>query len=106
MIAERVAAVRDRIARAASRAGRRPEEVTVVAVSKTHPPDAVREAFAAGLRHFGENKVQEAEPKIAAVGEAEWHLIGRLQSNKVRPAVRTFSLVHAVDRPSIVAITL
>ncbi|HSF02269.1 MAG TPA: YggS family pyridoxal phosphate-dependent enzyme, partial [Solirubrobacterales bacterium] len=64
MIAERVAAVRDRIARAAERASRPPDSVTLVAVSKTHPAQAVREAFAAGVRDFGENRVQEAEPKI------------------------------------------
>ena len=91
MIADRVDAVRDRIARAAARARRRPEDVTLVAVSKTHPAEAVREAFAAGLRHFGENKVQEAEGKIAALAalRAEglrWHLVGHLQSNKARAA--------------------
>jgi PLP dependent protein len=64
VIADRVAAVRERIARAAERAARSPADVTLVAVSKTHPPEAVREAFAAGVRDFGENRVQEAEPKI------------------------------------------
>ena len=102
MIAERVAAVRDRIARAASRARRRPDEVTLVAVSKTHPPEAVREAFAAGCRHFGENKVQEAEPKVAALAglRAEglvWHLVGHLQSNKARVAAALFDRVDSVD---------
>ena len=108
MIAERVAAVRDRIARAASRAGRRPEEVTVVAVSKTHPPDAVREAFAAGLRHFGENKVQEAEPKIADLAALRadglrWHLVGHLQSNKARAAAALFDRVDSVDDAKLAA---
>ena len=102
MIAQRVAAVRDRIARAASRARRRPEEVTLVAVSKTHPPEAVREAFAAGVRHFGENKVQEAEAKVAALTalRAEglvWHLVGHLQSNKARLAAALFDRVDSVD---------
>ena len=102
MIADRVAAVRDRIARAAARARRRPEEVTLVAVSKTHPADVVREAFAAGVRDFGENKVQEAEPKIAALsalrGEGlRWHLVGHLQANKARLAVSLFDRIHSVD---------
>lgn len=102
MIADRVAAVRDRIARAASRARRRPEEVTLVAVSKTHPPDAVREAFAAGVRHFGENKVQEAEPKVAALAglRAEglvWHFVGHLQTNKARAAAALFDRIDSLD---------
>jgi pyridoxal phosphate enzyme (YggS family) len=108
VIAERVAAVRDRIARAASRARRRPEEVLLVAVSKTHPPDAVREAFAAGLRHFGENKVQEAEPKIADLaalraGGLQWHLVGHLQSNKARAAAGLFDRVDSVDDAKLAA---
>jgi pyridoxal phosphate enzyme (YggS family) len=102
VIADRVAAVRDRIARAATRARRRPEDVTLVAVSKTHPPAAVREAFAAGVRDFGENKVQEAEPKVAALaalrGEGlRWHLVGHLQANKARVAVSLFDRIHTVD---------
>ena len=91
MIADRVAAVRERIARAAERASRAPSDVTLVAVSKTFPARAVREAFAAGVRHFGENRVQEAEGKIEALAEERgrglrWHLIGHLQSNKARRA--------------------
>ena len=106
MIADRVAAVRDRIARAASRAHRRPEDVTLVAVSKTHPAQAVRDAFAAGLRHFGENKVQEAEGKIAELAalRAEglrWHLVGHLQSNKARAAATLFDHVDSLDDPRI-----
>ena len=102
MIAERVAAVRDRIARAAGRAGRRPEEITLVAVSKTHPPERVREAFAAGLRDFGENKVQEAEPKVAALADLHeqglrWHLVGHLQANKARKAASLFDHIHSLD---------
>lgn len=102
MIADRVAAVRDRIARAAARARRRPEDVTLVAVSKTHPADAVREAFVAGVRHFGENKVQEAEPKVAALAalRAEgllWHLVGHLQANKARVAVGLFDRIDSLD---------
>jgi pyridoxal phosphate enzyme (YggS family) len=102
VIADRVAAVRDRIARAAARARRRPEDVTLVAVSKTHPADAVREAFAAGLRHFGENKVQEAEPKVEALqglrkDGLRWHLVGHLQTNKARTAVALFDAIDSVD---------
>lgn len=102
MIAGRVAAVRERIARAAARAGRRPEDVTLVAVSKTFPADAVREAFAAGVREFGENRVQEAEGKIADLAglRAEglrWHLVGHLQSNKARKAVPLFDRIHSLD---------
>jgi pyridoxal phosphate enzyme (YggS family) len=102
VIQDRVAAVRDRIARAARRAGRAADEVTLVAVSKTHPAEAVREAFAAGLRHFGENKVQEAEGKLGALGDlhdqgARWHLVGHLQTNKVGKAAGLFDTVHSVD---------
>jgi PLP dependent protein len=100
VIAERVAAVRERIARAAERAGRRPEEVTLVAVSKTFPATAVREAFAAGQRDFGENKVQEAEEKAPALADLDglrWHLVGHLQSNKARKAAALFDCIHSVD---------
>jgi pyridoxal phosphate enzyme (YggS family) len=100
VIADRVAAVRARIARAAERASRRPGEVTLVAVSKTHPPDAVRAAFAAGVRDFGENRVQEAEPKIAATADLaglRWHLVGHLQSNKARKAAALFGVIQSVD---------
>jgi pyridoxal phosphate enzyme (YggS family) len=99
VIAERVAAVRERIARAAERAGRPADSVTLVAVSKTHPPEAVREAFSAGVRDFGENRVQEAEPKLLATRElgARWHLVGHLQSNKARKAATLFGLVQSID---------
>ena len=102
MIAERVAAVRERIARAADRARRSPGDVRLVAVSKTQPVEAVREAFAAGVRDFGENRVQEAEPKIAASADlsaagARWHLVGHLQSNKARRAAGLFELVQSID---------
>lgn len=102
MIADRVSAVRERIARAAERVSRRPAEVTLVAVSKTHPEAAVRAAFAAGVRDFGENRVQEAEPKIAATADLaaaglRWHLVGHLQSNKARKAAALFGVVQSVD---------
>jgi PLP dependent protein len=102
VIVDRIAAVRERIARAAARAGRRSEDVTLVAVSKTFPADAVRAAFAAGLRDFGENKVQEAEAKVAALADLRaqglrWHLVGHLQSNKARKAVPLFDCIHSLD---------
>jgi PLP dependent protein len=102
VIADRVAAVRERIARAAERAARPPGDVRLVAISKTHPPGAVREAFAAGVRDFGENRVQEAEPKIAATADLResglrWHLVGHLQSNKARRAAALFEVVQSLD---------
>jgi hypothetical protein len=102
VIADRVSAVRERIARAAERVSRRPAEVTLVAVSKTHPEAAVRAAFAAGVRDFGENRVQEAEPKVAATADLaaaglRWHLVGHLQSNKARKAAALFGVVQSVD---------
>jgi pyridoxal phosphate enzyme (YggS family) len=106
VIAQRVDAVRERIARAATRAGRQPAEITLVAVSKTHPPERVREAFAAGVREFGENKVQEAEPKIAALADLRaaglrWHLVGHLQANKARKAAALFDCIHSLDDASL-----
>jgi pyridoxal phosphate enzyme (YggS family) len=108
VIAERVAAVRERIARAAERAARAPGDVRLVAISKTHPPSAVREAFAAGVRDFGENRVQEAEPKIAATADLResglrWHLVGHLQSNKARRAAALFELVQSLDSLDLAA---
>ncbi|MBK9710184.1 MAG: YggS family pyridoxal phosphate-dependent enzyme [Kouleothrix sp.] len=106
-IAARIDAVQERIAAAARRAGRAPEEVRLVGVTKTQPPEAVAEAIAAGLRDLGENRVQEAEPKIAALSAAppdvRWHLIGHLQSNKARRAAALFDLIHSVDSPHLAA---
>ncbi len=102
-IRERAAAVLDRMARAAARAGRRPGEVRLVAVSKTQSVRAVEEARAAGLEVFGENYVQEAEEKIRAVPDAEWHLIGKLQGNKVGKAVSLFPWIQTVDSASLLA---
>lgn len=99
-IAENIARVQERMAAAARRAGRRPEDVTLMAVSKTFPAAAIREAYAAGLRVFGENRVQEfAEkaPGLAGLGDAEWHLIGHLQSNKANKAAEIFHAVDSVD---------
>lgn len=92
-------AVRARIRQAAERAGRSPDEVTIVAVTKTHPVAAVADAVASGLTHVGENKVQEAVAKQEAwTGPpVAWHLIGHLQRNKAKQAVGRFALIHSVD---------
>lgn len=99
-IAENIAQVRARIAAAAARVGRRPEEVTPMAVSKTIEAERIREAYVAGLRVFGENRVQEFEKKATALADlkaAEWRLIGHLQSNKARKAAEIFHAVDSVD---------
>jgi pyridoxal phosphate enzyme (YggS family) len=91
--------VRVKIRDAASRAGRNAGEIKLVAVSKMHPASVIAEAISAGVNVFGENKVQEAEDKIVELGRgnAEWHLIGHLQSNKARKAVQLFDVIHSVD---------
>jgi pyridoxal phosphate enzyme (YggS family) len=96
---ERIDAVRDRIANAAAHSGRDASEIQLIAVSKTHPVETVREAIAAGISVFGENKVQEAAAKIGELsrGDAKWHLIGHLQKNKARRAVQLFDVIHSVD---------
>src|ERR1035438_10565474 len=84
-IPENIAALQERIEEAAHHAGRRPEEIALLAVSKTHPPERIREAYAAGLRLFGENRVQEFAGKagaLADLAETEWHMIGHLQDRK------------------------
>jgi PLP dependent protein len=100
-ITDRIAAVHERIALAARRSGRAPEHIRLVGVSKTHPPETIAEALAAGLAHFGENRVQEADDKITALASERaritWHLIGHLQSNKAKRAAALFDLVHSVD---------
>jgi len=101
-VAQRLAAVQARIAAAAARTGRDPAGVRLVGASKEQPAAALAEAFAAGLARFGENRVQEAQAKAPLLpAGVEWHLLGPLQSNKVRPALRLFSVFHAVDRPRI-----
>ncbi|HZQ35493.1 MAG TPA: YggS family pyridoxal phosphate-dependent enzyme [Dehalococcoidia bacterium] len=101
LIAANLEAVRGRIARAAERAGRDPASIRLVAISKTYGPEAVIAAWHAGQRDFGENRVQEAEEKIPAVAAAGarpvWHLVGHLQTNKVRPALRLFDILHSID---------
>ena len=99
-IAENVARLHERIAAAARRAGRNPDEITLMGVSKTFPVERIREAYAAGLRVFGENRVQEFAEKALALGDfsdAEWHLIGHLQSNKAAKAAELFTAVDSVD---------
>jgi pyridoxal phosphate enzyme (YggS family) len=98
-IVQNLEEVRERIARAAARVGRNPDEVTVVAVSKTFPAEKIREAFGAGIRHFGENRVQEWEEKQPLLDDlaATWHLVGHLQSNKARRAVALFHVIDSVD---------
>ncbi len=96
--AERLKNVEQRIAVACEKAGRSRDSVRLLAVSKTRPPEAVREAADCGLRLFGENRVQEAQSKIAMCPHGlEWHLIGHLQSNKAKVAVRYFQMIHSVD---------
>ena len=98
-IPQRLARIRDRIAEAAGRVGRKPDEVRLIAVSKTHPVEAVRAAADAGQIDFGENKVQEALQKMALSADSRlrWHLIGHLQSNKARKAAATVGAIHAID---------
>jgi pyridoxal phosphate enzyme (YggS family) len=99
-IAENIAHVRVRLEAAARRAGRRPEEIALMAVTKTHPAESIREAYAAGLRMFGENRVQEFAGKAGSVADlqgAAWHLIGHLQTNKAAKAVELFGAVDSVD---------
>ncbi len=101
-VADRLEEVRRRIARAAERAGRAPDEVRLVAVSKTIGIERIREAVEAGHRDFGENYVQEAREKLPAFGpEIRWHFIGHLQSNKARNVVGAFALIHSVDSETL-----
>jgi pyridoxal phosphate enzyme (YggS family) len=97
-LAMRLEQVRQEMAAAARRAGRKPEEIELVAVSKTQTTAAVQEAMRAGLVDFGENKVQEGRRKIEELGRGRWHLIGHLQTNKAKEAVRLFDAIDSVDR--------
>jgi pyridoxal phosphate enzyme (YggS family) len=98
-VSENSTRVREQIADAARRADRKSEEITLIAVSKTHPAEMIQEAFNAGLRHFGENRVQEWEGKRAATAnlDATWHLVGHLQSNKAAKAAKLFHCIDSVD---------
>ena len=99
-IAENIVVVRERISVAARRANRNPDEITLMAVSKTFPPERICEAYAVGLRVFGENRVQEFASKTDALRDlavAKWHLIGHLQTNKAAKAAELFSAVDSID---------
>ena len=101
---ERLAAVRERIARAAEHARRDPAEITLLAVTKLFPAAAIREAYELGLREFGENYVQELEnkwPEVADLSHARFHLIGHLQSNKSKKAAELFQVIQTVDSPKL-----
>ncbi len=105
-IAKNLAAVQARIAHAAERAGRDPSGVLIVAVTKTHGVDTVEAAYAAGLQHFGENRVEEAHDKIVAArgrlpADATWHMVGHIQSRKTRDVAPLFDWVHSVDRVKV-----
>ena len=95
----RLERIHERISRSARLVGRPPEEITLIAVTKTHPAEVLRQAIEAGARDLGENRLQEAEGKINEVGRerARWHLIGHLQSNKARRAVKLFDVIHSLD---------
>ncbi len=104
-VSENILALQEQIAAAAKRSGRAPSEVNLMAVTKTHPPERIREAYAAGLRLFGENRVQEFEGKAAALADlraAEWHMIGHLQTNKATKAADLFAAVDSVDSVKLV----
>jgi pyridoxal phosphate enzyme (YggS family) len=104
VIVENIARVEERIFAACVRAGRRREDVTLVAVTKVFPVDAIRQAYAAGLRDFGENYIQEFEgkfPLVQDLADARFHFIGHLQANKTRKACELFSVIQTVDSPKI-----
>src|SRR5713101_6612779 len=99
--------VRERIARAAERAGRRAGDVLLIAVSKTVEAERIRQAVAAGVAALGENRVQEARAKIAELGRpVPWHLVGQLQTNKAKEAVELFDLIHSLDRAELVQVNV
>ena len=103
-LGERLASVQDSVADAARAAGRDPETITTIVVTKFHPASLVRELYELGVRDFGENRHQDAAPKAAelAVLDPTWHFIGQLQSNKVRPVLEYARLIHSVDRTALV----
>jgi len=97
-IRDNLESVRQRLARAALAAGRDPGEITLVAVTKTFPPETILEGIEAGIEIIGENRVQEASRKFDVIGpRVQWHLVGHLQSNKAKKAVEIFSLIHSID---------
>jgi PLP dependent protein len=99
-IVENISALQEKLEQSAKRAGRNPSEIALMAVTKTHAPERIREAYAAGLRLFGENRVQEFSTKAPALSDlpgAEWHMIGHLQSNKAAKAAELFSAIDSID---------
>jgi len=105
-IALNIDLIRERITNAAAACGRSPDEIVLLAISKTFPAEAIHQAVDAGIRRFGENRVQEAEGKIPSFSKAlnlEWHLVGHLQSNKARRAVELFDMIHSVDDAKLAA---
>src|SRR5205085_11398972 len=97
-VAENLANVREQIAHAATKAGRSVDDIELVAVTKTHPAEKVREAIEAGQTLFGESRVQEARAKIPELpSNIRWHFVGHLQKNKVRQALPLFEMIHSVD---------
>lgn len=101
-IRENLKKVNECIANAALRANRNPEDIVLVAVSKTVDPARIKEGVEAGIKVLGENRIQEAEEKIALLGNvAEWHLVGHLQSNKAKDAVNLFTMIHSIDKLSL-----
>jgi PLP dependent protein len=101
-IADNLVRIRERINQATLRCGRQPEDIRLVAVTKTVPAGMIREAVSAGAALLGENYIQEAREKIALIGtQVEWHFIGHLQSNKAKLAVELFSMIHSVDRMTL-----
>ena len=97
-IRDRILEVQNRMAQAAARAGRKPEEIALLAVTKTFPIETLRQAYEAGLRDFGENRVQEALGKMSDLpSDIRWHLIGQLQTNKINKIIGKFVLIHSVD---------
>ena len=100
---ERFANVQRRIANAAKDCGRLAEEITLIAISKTHPAEVLREVLDLGVKNLGENKVREAEEKITELGRgaARWHMVGHLQTNKARRAVQLFDVIHSLDSAAL-----
>ncbi|RJP32645.1 MAG: YggS family pyridoxal phosphate-dependent enzyme [Candidatus Omnitrophota bacterium] len=103
-IADNIRYIKEKTFQCAMRCGRNPEDIKIIAVSKTKPVADITTAMNAGLKIFGENKVQEAEQKIFELKnhEIEWHLIGHLQTNKVKKAISMFQLIHSVDSPKLI----
>jgi len=100
-IRRRIQEIEQRIAGAADKAGRASDEITVIGVTKMVAPEAIRQAFEAGMRHFGESRIQEASDKISRLSALQprpvWHMVGHLQTNKVKTAVEIFDIIHSVD---------